>query len=96
MYVEEKQNKTYVTPSVYTLSAEETNQPNTELQNLILEGGLTPDANDLTQVKTAVINMITNMVLAKIGVANGIATLDANALIPASELPIIDGGNSLG
>lgn len=28
------------------------------------------------------------------GVANGVATLDANALIPAAQLPTIDGGNA--
>lgn len=58
MHVEQKQNRIYKPQSIYTLAAEESNQPVTELENLIREGGLTPSAGDLTQVKTAVNNIV--------------------------------------
>lgn len=54
MQIEQKQNRIYRPQGVYTLSAEESNQITTELENLIAEGGLTPNANVLTQVKDSV------------------------------------------
>lgn len=58
MQIEQKQNRIYKPQSVYTYAAEECNQVSTELENVITEGGLTPNANDVTQVKTAISNMI--------------------------------------
>ncbi len=58
MKIEQKQNRIYKPQSVYTYAAEECNQVSTELDNLITEGGLTPSAGDLTQVKTAVNNIV--------------------------------------
>lgn len=55
MYIEQKQDKVLRPQSVYTKSAQEDNQITTELLNLITEAGLTPSADDLTQVKTAVL-----------------------------------------
>lgn len=58
MQIEQKQNRIHKPQSVYTYAAEECNQVSTELDNLIREGGLTPSAGDLTQVKTAVNNIV--------------------------------------
>lgn len=58
MKIEQKQNRIYKPQSVYTYAAEECNQVSTELDNLITDGGLTPSAGDLTQVKTAVNNIV--------------------------------------
>lgn len=58
MQIEQKQNRIYRPKGVYTLSAEESNQISTELENLIAEGGLTPNANVLTQVKDSVNNIV--------------------------------------
>ena len=58
MQIEQKQNRVYRPQGVYTLSAEESNQITTELENLITEGGLTPNANVLTQVKDSVNNIV--------------------------------------
>ncbi len=58
MQIEQKQNRVYKPQGVYTLSAEESNQITTELENLITEGGLTPNANVLTQVKDSVNNIV--------------------------------------
>lgn len=57
MYIEQKQDRILKPHSVYTKSAEEDNQITTELLNLITEAGLTPSADDLTQVKTAVLSL---------------------------------------
>lgn len=54
MYIEQKQDKILRPTSIYTRSAQEDNQITTELQNLITAAGLTPSADTLTQVKTAV------------------------------------------
>lgn len=54
MQIEQKRNKNIIPTSVYTLSAEETNQVTTELENLINAAGLTPSASDLTQVRESV------------------------------------------
>lgn len=58
MQIEQKQNRIYKPQSNTTLSAEETNQVTTELENVITSGGLTPNAGTLTQVRDAVQNMI--------------------------------------
>lgn len=58
MKIEQKQNRIYKPQSVYTYAAEECNQVSTELDNLITDGGLTPSAGDLTQVKKAVNNIV--------------------------------------
>lgn len=58
MQIEQKQNRIYRPQGVYTLSAEESNQITTELENLISDGGLTPNANVLTQVKDSVNNIV--------------------------------------
>lgn len=58
MYIEQKQNSVFKPQGNTTLSAEETNQQNTELQNLITAGGLTPSASTLTQVRDAVQNIV--------------------------------------
>ena len=57
MYIEQKQDRILKPHSVYTKSAQEDNQITTELLNLITEAGLTPSADDLTQVKTAVLSL---------------------------------------
>lgn len=57
MYIEQKQDRILKPHSVYTKSAEEDNQITTELLNLITEAGLTPSADDLTQVKAAVLSL---------------------------------------
>lgn len=58
MHIEQKQNRIYRPQSNTTLSAEESNQVTTELENLITEGGLTPNAGTLTQVKDSVTALI--------------------------------------
>jgi len=58
MHIEQKQNRIFKPQSVYTYAAEECNQVSTELDNLITDGGLTPNAGDLTQVKQAVNNIV--------------------------------------
>lgn len=58
MYIEQKQNRIYKPTSNTTLSAEESNQVTTELQNLITAGSLTPSAGTLTQVRDAVQNVV--------------------------------------
>jgi len=57
MYIEQKQDKILRPTSVYTRTAQEDNQITTELLNLIRAGGLTPSANNLQQVKNAVMNI---------------------------------------
>lgn len=54
MHIEQKQDRIFKPNSIYTLSAEETNQQTTELEGLISHAGLTPSASDLTQVSQAV------------------------------------------
>lgn len=54
MQIEQKTNRIYKPQSNTTLSAEETNQVTTELENVITAGGLTPNAGTLTQVRDAV------------------------------------------
>lgn len=58
MYIEQKQNRIYKPTSNTTLSAEESNQVTTELQNLITAGNLTPSAGTLTQVRDAIKNVV--------------------------------------
>ena len=58
MHIEQKQNRIYRPQSVTTLSAEESNQVTTELENLITAGSLTPSAGTLTQVRDAVQNVV--------------------------------------
>lgn len=54
MFIEQKQDRIFKPTSIYTLSAEETNQQNTELQGLITHAGLVPSDQDLTQVAQAI------------------------------------------
>lgn len=58
MQIEQKQNRIYKPQSNTTLSAEETNQVTTELENVIAAGGLTPNAGVLTQVRDAIQNVV--------------------------------------
>lgn len=58
MEIEQKANKVIRPTSIYTLSAEETNQITTELQNVITAGGLTPSNSTLTQLLDAINNLI--------------------------------------
>lgn len=58
MQIEQKQNRIYKPQSNTTLSAEETNQVTTELENVIASGGLTPNAGTLTQVRDAIQNIV--------------------------------------
>lgn len=58
MHIEQKQDRIYKPQSVTTLSAEESNQVTTELENLITAGSLTPSAGTLTQVRDAVQNVV--------------------------------------
>lgn len=60
MKIEQKANKVIRPASIYTLSAEETNQITTELQNVITAGGLTPSNSTLTQVRDAIDNLISD------------------------------------
>lgn len=60
MEIEQKANKVIRPASIYTLSAEETNQITTELQNVITAGGLTPSNSTLTQVRDAIDNLISD------------------------------------
>lgn len=92
MLVEQKQNKIVRPQSVYTLSAEETNQITEELENVITAGGLTPSANDLSQVKKA-IDALVNGKLAPMAyymqdegvyVMNSQAVVNANSLLEAT------------
>lgn len=58
MQIEQKQNRIYKPQSNTTLSAEETNQVTTELENVIRAGNLTPNAGTLTQVRDAIKNVV--------------------------------------
>ena len=58
MQIEQKQNRIYKPQSNTTLSAEETNQVTTELENVIIAGNLTPSAGTLTQVRDAIQNVV--------------------------------------
>lgn len=58
MQIEQKTNRIYKPQSNTTLSAEETNQVTTELENVITAGGLTPNAGTLTQVRDAIQNVV--------------------------------------
>lgn len=58
MQIEQKQNRIYKPQSNTTLSAEETNQVTTELENVIRAGNLTPNAGTLTQVRDAIQNVV--------------------------------------
>lgn len=58
MCVEQKSNKVIKPASVYTLSADDTNQVTEELQNVITAGGLTPTNSTLTQVRDAINTLI--------------------------------------
>lgn len=65
MEIEQKANKVIRPASIYTLSAEETNQITTELQNVITAGGLTPSNSTLTQVRDAIDNLISDATTAE-------------------------------
>lgn len=54
MKIDQKQNARIMPPSNTTLTAEEMNQLTTEIQNVILEAGLTPSPDDLTQLTQAI------------------------------------------
>ena len=58
MQIEQKQNRIFKPQSNTTLSAEETNQVTTELENVIRAGNLTPNAGTLTQVRDAMQNVV--------------------------------------
>lgn len=58
MYIEQKQNKIFRPQSVYTLSAEESNQISTEFNNQIIAGGLTPSSSSLTQLRDSIKNVV--------------------------------------
>ena len=58
MQIEQKQNRIFKPQSNTTLSAEETNQVTTELENVIRAGNLTPNAGTLTQVRDAIQNVV--------------------------------------
>lgn len=58
MQIEQKQNRIFKPQSNTTLSAEETNQVTTELENVIRAGNLTPSAGTLTQVRDAIQNVV--------------------------------------
>lgn len=85
MKIEQKQNSVYKPKTVFTLSAEETNQVTTELENLIAAGGLTPDENTLTQVRDSVAALYVPKTA--VGAAGGVAPLNASAKIDSAYLP---------
>lgn len=58
MHIEQKTNRIFRPTGNTTLSAEESNQVTTELENLITAGNLTPSAGTLTQVRDAVQNVV--------------------------------------
>lgn len=58
MHIEQKTNRIFRPTGNTTLSAEESNQVTTELENLITAGTLTPSAGTLTQVRDSVNNLI--------------------------------------
>lgn len=58
MQIEQKQNRIFRPQSNTTLSAEETNQVTTELENVIRAGNLTPNSGTLTQVRDAIQNVV--------------------------------------
>lgn len=58
MQIEQKQNRIFRPQSNTTLSAEESNQVTTELENVIRAGNLTPNAGTLTQVRDAIQNVV--------------------------------------
>jgi hypothetical protein len=59
MYIPNKQNKKVLPNSPYVWKAEELNQITQELQNVIMDAGITLDENQTNQVITAVNNKIT-------------------------------------
>lgn len=69
MHIEQKTNRIYRPIGNTTLSAEETNQVTTEIENQITAGGLTPNAGTLTQLRDsvqAVVNTSANALQAQI------------------------------
>ena len=58
MHIEQKQNKIYKPQSNTTLSAEESNQVTTEVENQIRAGGLTPSSSSLTQLRDSIKNVV--------------------------------------
>lgn len=86
MEIEQKANKVIRPTSIYTLSAEETNQITTELQNVITAGGLTPSNSTLTQLLDAINNLISqssqNIPYATSSTVGGVRiSVDANNVV---------------
>lgn len=58
MHIEQKTNRIFRPIGNTTLSAEETNQVTTEIENQITAGGLTPNASTLTQLRDSIQNVV--------------------------------------
>lgn len=89
MQIEQKENRIYKPQSKTTLSAEETNQVTTELENVIAAGGLTPSAGTLTQVRDAVQNIVNT------ALNTGLATKQ-DTLVSGTNIKTVNGNSLLG
>lgn len=98
MHIEQKQDRIFKPNSIYTLSAEETNQQTTELEGLISHAGLTPSASDLTQVSQAVDALIDEATPIATSSTIGLVKPDNETITVASDgtLTAVGGGTGSG
>lgn len=98
MHIEQKQDRIFKPNSIYTLSAEETNQQTTELEGLISHAGLTPSASDLTQVSQAVDALIDEATPIATSSTIGLVKPDNETVTVASDgtLTAVGGGTGSG
>lgn len=98
MHIEQKQDRIFKPNSIYTLSAEETNQQTTELEGLISHAGLTPSASDLTQVSQAVDALIAEATPIATSSTIGLVKPDNETVTVSSDgtLTAVGGGTGSG